>query len=236
MTMINFISHNDRAANMTSHSALVSTPSSAVKRSAPAEFDNNDTENVDPRQFFSDSSKKAKTFDFDTSHLMKPARYALNVTPANTPTKRATPTHAAGQKRKIEVTAHIHHPEPSSAPALSAAGRSPKHKRVGILSKRRHTTTRIDPPSFNSPKISQPFSIATALHGTVPTPSRISKSKTNPSPPAKAGSSPSMRTVKKTNSPTSWTTAPKHSTYPPTTNHPALAPPPPTATNATKRT
>ena len=165
-------------------SALATTPSSAVKRQAPAEFDEPDTENIDPINLFSDSSKKAKTFSFDSSKLIKAPRYTLNVTPANTPVKRGSLSSAAGTKRKAPTnTSPVYHPTPSSASVPSAAGRSPKHKRVGILSKRRCTTTphnhitRIDPPSFSSPKVTQPFSIDAALNGTVPTPTRVSKSK-----------------------------------------------------------
>ena len=58
-----------------------------------------------------------------------------------------------------------------SAPAV--AGRSPKSKRIGILSRRRMTTspfTRINPPSFSGSGIQGglPFSIDAALSGTVP--------------------------------------------------------------------
>ena len=154
--------------------ALPATPSSSVKRQAPAEFDDIDTENIDPAQFFSASSKKAKNFDFDSSQLSKAPLFALNVTPVNTPVKRADPPQAAGHKRKADEnppTLESKRREPCSAPATSAAGRSPKHKRVGILSKRRSTTnhfTRIDPPSFSAHKTSQPFSIAAALHGAAP--------------------------------------------------------------------
>lgn len=160
-------------------SALPTTPSSSVKRQAPAEFDEVDTENIDPVQFFSDTNKKAKNFDFSYSKL------GLNLTSANTPAKRTVVSQAAGQKRKAtedRPAPDTKRREPSSAPVTTAAGRSPKHKRVGILSKRRHTAshfTRVDPPSFSVNKTTQPFSIAAALHGTVP--ALKSKSKSKPS-------------------------------------------------------
>ncbi len=94
---------------------------------------------------------------------MKPAQYI----------ERAQ---AAGQKRKaqdtVTPTAGIkRRPEPSSAP--TPAGRSPKHKRIGILSRRRMTTssfTRVNPPSSSASDYSNglPFSIDAALAGTVP--------------------------------------------------------------------
>ena len=167
------------------HSALPSTPSSSVKRQVPADFDEVDTENIDPVQFFSVSNKKAKNFDFDSSRLTKAPLFALNLTPSNTPAKCAHLPQAAEQKRKVKDNASAHDTkrhEPSSAPIPTAAGRSPKHKRVGILSKRRNTAspfTRVDPPSFSAHKTGQPFSIAAALHGTVPSLKSKSKSKSS---------------------------------------------------------
>ena len=82
---------------------------------------------------------------------------------------------AAGQKRKAEVSEDAANPaasmkrraEPYSAPA--PAGRSPKHKRIGILSRRR-MTTRVNPPSSSAVDSTNPlpFSIDAALSGTVP--------------------------------------------------------------------
>ena len=91
---------------------------------------------------------------------------------------------AAGQKRKAEVSEDAATPaasmkrraEPYSAPA--PAGRSPKHKRIGILSRRR-MTTRVNPPSSSDVESTNalPFSIDAALSGTV------SKSTLNPKAP-----------------------------------------------------
>ena len=82
---------------------------------------------------------------------------------------------AAGQKRKAEGSEDAATPaasmkrraEPYSAPA--PAGRSPKHKRIGILSRRR-MTTRVNPPSSSAVESTNalPFSIDAALSGTVP--------------------------------------------------------------------
>ena len=69
---------------------------------------------------------------------------------------------------------------PSSAPA--PAGRSPKSKKAGILSRRRKTAspfTRINPPTFSTGQASTelPFSIDAALAGSVPAYKSKSKSK-----------------------------------------------------------
>ncbi|KAI4129513.1 MAG: hypothetical protein LQ347_003756 [Umbilicaria vellea] len=84
------------------------------------------------------------------------------IKPTSTPTRLDTPQFPLGQKRKSA--------KPASAPA--AAGRSPQSKRIGILSRRRISSspfTRIDPPMFAG-SLSQdavPFSIDAALSGTV---------------------------------------------------------------------
>lgn len=82
--------------------------------------------------------------------------------PMSTPIQLDTPQSPLGQKRKTA--------KPSSAPA--AAGRSPKSKRIGILSRRRISSspfTRIDPPMFAGSRSQDavPFSIDAALSGTV---------------------------------------------------------------------
>ncbi len=157
---------------MTRITALPSTTSSALKRHAPAEFDDIDSENIDPL-VFSSPLKKGRAFDFD---LTKSNDVPLFASPPAKPAQYIERAQAAGQKRKAEdtvtPTAGIkRRVEPSSAPA--PAGRSPKHKRIGILSRRRMTTssfTRVNPPSSSAvePANGLPFSIDAALAGTVP--------------------------------------------------------------------
>lgn len=164
-----------RLKNMTNiknkQNALTSTAPSVLKRHAPADFNDDDSENIDPL-IFSTSSKKGRTFDFDT---MKSNETPLFAPVPAAPAQYVERAQAAGQKRKAEDsedaatrTANMkRRAEPYSAPA--PAGRSPKHKRIGILSRRR-MTTRVNPPSSSAvePTNALPFSIDAALSGTVP--------------------------------------------------------------------
>lgn len=157
---------------LTCQTALASTPASALKRHAPAEFDDVDAENIDPLMI-STPSKKGRSFDFD---ITKSSETPLFATPPVQPAQYVERAQAAGQKRKAEDTvtpaAGIkRRTEPSSAPA--PAGRSPKSKRIGILSRRRMTATpftRVNPPSSSAGESTNglPFSIDAALAGTVP--------------------------------------------------------------------
>lgn len=158
---------------------------SAIKRQAPQDFDDIDSENIDPLNF-SPSSKKSRSFDFDVTKSSQTPLFAL--TPAK-PTQYVQRAQAIGQKRKAEEPAStpVSEPQsskrvqPSSAPA--PAGRSPtKSKKAGILSRRRMTAspfTRINPPTFSTaePSTGLPFSIDAALAGTVPAYKSKSKSK-----------------------------------------------------------
>ena len=81
--------------------------------------------------------------------------------PIITPRRLETAKSSVGQKSKDA--------QPASAPA--AAGRSPKSKRVGILSRRRVSSspfTRVDPPAYGKGSSGLPFSIDAALSATVP--------------------------------------------------------------------
>ena len=157
---------------MTCQTALASTTPSTLKRHAPAEFDDVDSENIDPL-IFSSPSKKGRAFDFD---LTKSNDAPLFAPPPTQPAQYIERAPAAGQKRKAEdsvtpAAGMKRRAEPSSAPA--PAGRSPKHKRIGILSRRRMTTnsfTRVNPPSSSAVESTTglPFSIDAALAGTVP--------------------------------------------------------------------
>lgn len=121
---------------------------------------------------FSSPIKKGRAFDFDTTKFNGVPLFAA---PKPQPAQYVERAQAAGQKRKAEdsVTPAAgikRRAEPSSAPA--PAGRSPRHKRIGILSRRRMTTnsfTRVNPPSSTVESTNGlPFSIDAALAGTVP--------------------------------------------------------------------
>ena len=157
---------------MTCRIALATTTPSALKRHAPAEFDEVDSENIDPL-IFSSTSKKGRAFDFNLTKSNVTPLFAL---PPPKPAQYIERAQAAGQKRKADDTmtptaGMKRRVEPSSAPA--PAGRSPKHKRIGILSRRRMTTnsfTRVNPPSSSTGESRNglPFSIDAALAGTIP--------------------------------------------------------------------
>ena len=149
--------------------ALPTTLSSPVKRRySPSTFDDVDSENVDPSVFCS-PTKKSKNFDGTPIKPIKRSQFVLtNISPAPstftkpaiTPTRLNTPQPPLGLKRKTA----------SSAPAV--AGRSPKSNRIGILSRRRVSSspfTRIDPPMFAGGRSQDavPFSIDAALSGTL---------------------------------------------------------------------
>jgi len=150
-----------------------------LKRHAPEEFDDIDTENIDPLTF-SSPSKKSRTFDFDLTKSEKTPLFAL---------APAQPSQYIERAQAISNTTNIllkhKRVTPSSAPA--PAGRSPtKSKKNGILSRRRMNAspfTRINPPPFSAgqSKTGLPFSIDAALAGTVP----AYKSKSTHSSPRK---------------------------------------------------
>lgn len=129
------------------------------------------------------SSKKSKSFDFDTIKSSQPPLFTL--APTNLPTKCVELPQVVDRKRKAEDISSTPNTkrrfEPSSAP--KPAGRSPKHKRAGIMSRRRATAspfTRVDPPTLSSSATESglPFSIDAAVAGTVPTVKSKSKSPT----------------------------------------------------------
>lgn len=133
------------------------------KRVRPLEeHPDSNLENVDPDMLF--SSKKTKTFDDCVFASSKPSKFVLKQT-HHTPSTPSNP---------IVSTSKLSNPTIKSAPALSTAGRSPKGKRAGILSRRRVSSspfTRVDPPTFALQSKSSnglPFSIDGALSGTVP--------------------------------------------------------------------
>ncbi len=150
--------------------ALPTVLSGPVKRryTPPTIFDDVDSENVDPssvtsaakRTKLSDSlpSKQSQFILTDTqSSPLSPAKPAVS---RPSTLRLETSKSSLGQKRKTAA--------PSTLPA---AGRSPKSKRIGILSRRRATAspfTRVDPPTYAQPG-ALPFSIDAALSGSIPT-------------------------------------------------------------------
>lgn len=163
-------------------------PATNLKRrfEAPT-FDDVDSENVDPSIFCS-PTKKNKIGLQDTYETSNPAKLMFNTT-TNT-LKSSLARQIRSPRRSDSIAARsqgIKLGEPPATPvhqttcptprnidsAPAVAGRSPKSKRVGILSRRRMTTSpfmRVNPPSFPSNGIQGglPFSIDAALSGTVP--------------------------------------------------------------------
>ena len=141
----------------------LSTP--AKRRYTPSDFDGIDTENVDPA-LLDFSNKKAKGSEGFPVKPVKASQFALTkALPSPVPRPIITPSRLLMPQPSLTQQPRV--AQASSAPA--AAGRSPKSKRVGILSRRRITSspfTRIDPPSFGTSD-GLPFSIDAALSGTV---------------------------------------------------------------------
>lgn len=160
-------------AIIASEKPLFSKPtfSSPVKRRHDLFEDDPDTENIAPTTPFS-TQKRSKAAD---GSALKPSRFVLTDA---TPLEKKAPSSApaprvpgllspVGQNRKFSVTS----PQKGS---ISSSRGSPKHKRVGLLSKRSRASgspfRRIDPPSFGkTPGQSGalPFSIDAALSGTI---------------------------------------------------------------------
>ncbi|KAF2727100.1 hypothetical protein EJ04DRAFT_557598 [Polyplosphaeria fusca] len=133
------------------------------KRRAPSVFDEHDSENVDP-SVFNSPTKKSKNID----GFSKPSKFALTTSPS-----KPSPASFASTPAIPSVRQSLSSPNTStSTPILHSRG-SPKHKRIGLLSKRRASSSpfrRIDPPTFTHPSSSPalPFSIDAALKGTLP--------------------------------------------------------------------
>ena len=139
------------------------------RRHEPEEFDDVDSENIDP-SLFASPSKKNKSFDDNTSKSQDVCHFVLKEVHKSSalanPSITAPTTTSQKRKAEDEVPAPPKSPKALRSTALPAAGRSPKAKRIGILSRRR---TRVDPPSFsqNSGLNPLPFSIDAALSGSL---------------------------------------------------------------------
>ena len=163
--------------------ALPSSQPSKLKTFAPQPqvFDDLDSENIDPSIFKSSVKtsgypSKSFTSTADNMNCFKPAQFVLTrATAARTSATQLPPlTQAIGMKRKAESAPSATEIEPERPvksprkPDLPPpAGRSPKSKRIGILSRHRVSAspfTRVDPPSFGLNKTGGlPFSIDDAL-------------------------------------------------------------------------
>jgi hypothetical protein len=154
--------------------AIPTTPSSSKRRYAPSTtFEEEDTENIDPSTI-SSPSKKSKMFNETPSKAMgSPKHFHLKSAPPSpdaftSPLKPST-TSPRALRLPTSPSSRIRPPNDGSAASTpTVAGRSPKSKRIGILSRRRTSSspfTRVDPPRGLT--AAPPFSIDAALSGTI---------------------------------------------------------------------
>ncbi|KAK4196760.1 hypothetical protein QBC40DRAFT_5157 [Triangularia verruculosa] len=152
-------------------------PNSPVKRKASEVVDTDDFENVDPVTF----SKRPKSANTDGTDFVKPffkpPAFVLTK-PASTSTLHGASSLPPSKLSSSRQRTFLQPKSPASrlsaittpSSLTAPAGRSPTRgsKRIGILSKRRHTQ-RIDPPSFGlGGSSSVPFSLDAALKGSIP--------------------------------------------------------------------
>ncbi|TID22954.1 hypothetical protein E2P81_ATG02079 [Venturia nashicola] len=149
--------------------AATSTSKPSQKRryeAASPYTDDFDSENVDPSTIAS-PFKKAKGFNgtpvkSSTLSLVDAIPKSSGfTTPFNSP--------AVSNLKRKNLSLSV--PTTTNPTPISRSRGSPKHKRVGILSKGRRFSSspfrRFDPPKFNSTSTGLPFSIDAALSGTI---------------------------------------------------------------------
>lgn len=158
---------------------------SSLKRNhGSSQYNDLDLENIDPVNFLS-PSKKNKTGSQNFVPQLKVSKFNLTSvsrpmnamkSSSNSVIPIETPTAPGSLKRKATDTITPDEVNSSKQRHVDStpAGRSPKSKRIGILSRRRMASspfTRINPPVFAGAETSgdMPFSIDAALSGTVPT-------------------------------------------------------------------
>ncbi|KIW07195.1 uncharacterized protein PV09_02061 [Verruconis gallopava] len=146
--------HEDPAAPPSKSVEVKSNKRAFLPDTLADEFD---FENVDPN-ILASPSKKAKASD---GTPLKASRASLTLT--TTP-----PSSPAANRKAISLSV----PASSNVTPISHSRGSPKHKRIGLLSKGRRASSspfrRIDPPAFCASKVaSLPFSIDAALSGTI---------------------------------------------------------------------
>ena len=141
---------------------------SPLKRSASP---SSDSENVAPSNFL---SKDGKGFDFSAplhkskANIFNLVNTPLMTTPITGLKRKASEAPSSEPMATNRATKAARPETPISAPA----GRSPKSKRIGILSRRRAGATpftRVNPPDFSGASTGGlPFSLDAALKGCVP--------------------------------------------------------------------
>jgi hypothetical protein len=134
----------------------------ATKRRHSPFGDEFDAENVDPNTL---KSKRSKGSD-GTSH--KQSQFSLvDVVPQSFNTPTNTPNNAGLKRKQLSLSV----PAATNKTSIAHSRGSPKHKRVGLLSKQRRFSSspfrRVDPPAFNTGSTGLPFSIDAALSGTI---------------------------------------------------------------------
>lgn len=151
------------------------TPAPSTKRphtSIFTDLENEDSENIDP---CSVSSKRSKGSDGTPTKKNQPLfvsteKHETFVTtrsplsfPFDTPRTPTSPLQTKSTPAAVSLSL--------AAGSLSApAGRSPRHKRIGILSRKRTSLSpfkRVEPPSFGAQDSTGGFSIDSALSGTL---------------------------------------------------------------------
>lgn len=161
-------------------------PSLPGKRrlSTTAFEESEDSENIDPA-IFNSPSKRSKNTD---GAPVKSPRFTLNTSSAVRPTITA--------KKHVSLSV----PTTTTTTPISASRGSPKHKRMGLLSKGRRASSspfrRIDPPSFSTVIGDLPFSIDEALKGSI--------ASYKPKAPAVAPAPPAVDVVPQQHMPKSW--------------------------------
>ncbi|KAF2650482.1 hypothetical protein K491DRAFT_682948 [Lophiostoma macrostomum CBS 122681] len=141
--------------------SLKQTQSTTGKRRAPSTFDEDDSENVDP-SIFNSPSKKSK----NTDGFSKPSMFSLVTSPSKLNPILFTASPSIPSVRKA-----LSSPNTSTSTPINHSRGSPKNKRIGLLSKRRTSSSpfrRVDPPSFSHSSPGLPFSIDAALKGSIP--------------------------------------------------------------------
>lgn len=149
-------------------------PTSPIKRKVAEVQDDDDFENVDPL-----SSKRSKGSNLEgdlTKTYFKPPTFVLTkaVSTSNINSSMNPPTKPRSRSilQPKSPAARLNALSTQSCTPLTApAGRSPPRgsKRIGILSRHRRHTQRIDPPpSFGLGSSAAPFSLDAALKGSIP--------------------------------------------------------------------
>ncbi|KAF2269426.1 hypothetical protein CC78DRAFT_564705 [Lojkania enalia] len=142
-------------------SPLKPSPSTG-KRRASSVFDECDSENVDP-SILNSPIKKSKTVD----GFSKPSQFSLVTSPSK---PKASPSSIATSPSIPSVRKALSSPNTTNSTPISLSRGSPKHKRVGLLSKHRTSGSsfkRVEPPSFSNSSPGLPFSIDAALSSTI---------------------------------------------------------------------